>query len=58
LLSFSGLADFYTVEIWLERGLPMEEAWVISDVSIVTRDQVSHAKPDPDLFLAPLNAWK
>jgi len=38
---------------WLESARPMlEMLGVPSSVPIVTRDQVEHAKPDPDLFLA------
>ena len=38
---------------WLESARPMLEMLdVPSSVPIVTRDQVEHAKPDPDLFLA------
>lgn len=33
-------------------GPALEILGVDPDVPIVTRDQVSHAKPDPDLFLA------
>jgi len=33
-------------------GPALEILGVGSDVPVVTRDQVSHAKPDPDLFLA------
>jgi HAD superfamily hydrolase (TIGR01509 family) len=33
-------------------GPALEILGVDTDVPIVTRDQVSHAKPDPDLFLA------
>ena len=38
---------------YLESAGPMIETLdVPSDVPVVTRDQVAHAKPDPDLFLA------
>ena len=38
---------------YLESAGPLIEALdVPSAVPVVTRDQVSHAKPDPDLFLA------
>jgi HAD superfamily hydrolase (TIGR01509 family) len=38
---------------YLESAGPMiEMLGVPSDVPVVTRDQVAHAKPDPDLFLA------
>jgi HAD superfamily hydrolase (TIGR01509 family) len=38
---------------WLESARPaLEMLGVGPDVPIVTRDQVRHAKPDPDLFLA------
>jgi len=37
----------------LESAQPMlESLGVPADVPVVTRDQVEHAKPDPDLFLA------
>jgi HAD superfamily hydrolase (TIGR01509 family) len=37
----------------LESARPLlEMLGVASDVPVVTRDQVEHAKPDPDLFLA------
>jgi HAD superfamily hydrolase (TIGR01509 family) len=37
----------------LESAKPMlESLGVPADVPVVTRDQVEHAKPDPDLFLA------
>ena len=38
---------------WLESARPaLEMLGVGPDVPVVTRDQVRHAKPDPDLFLA------
>ena len=38
---------------WLESAGPaVEMLGVGADVPVVTRDQVQHAKPDPDLFLA------
>ena len=38
---------------YLETAAPMIEMLGVPDgVPIVTRDQVAHAKPDPDLFLA------
>ena len=38
---------------WLDSARPMlEMLGVPAGVPIVTRDQVEHAKPDPDLFLA------
>jgi HAD superfamily hydrolase (TIGR01509 family) len=37
---------------WLETARPaVEMLGVGPDVPVVTRDQVQHAKPDPDLFL-------
>jgi HAD superfamily hydrolase (TIGR01509 family) len=37
---------------WLESALPaVELLGVGGEVPLVTRDQVEHAKPDPDLFL-------
>ena len=38
---------------YLESAAPMIEMLQVPDgVPVVTRDQVAHAKPDPDLFLA------
>jgi HAD superfamily hydrolase (TIGR01509 family) len=38
---------------WLESARPaLELLGVGPDAPIITRDQVAHAKPDPDLFLA------
>ncbi|MFL5494301.1 MAG: HAD family hydrolase [Gemmatimonadales bacterium] len=38
---------------WLESARPgLEMLGVGADTPVVTRDQVRHAKPDPDLFLA------
>jgi HAD superfamily hydrolase (TIGR01509 family) len=38
---------------YLESAGPMIEMLEVgADVPVITRDQVSHAKPDPDLFLA------
>src|SRR5436190_18052749 len=38
---------------WLESARPgLEMLGVGGDIPVVTRDQVRHAKPDPDLFLA------
>jgi HAD superfamily hydrolase (TIGR01509 family) len=38
---------------WMESARPMLELLgVPASVPIVTRDQVAHAKPDPDLFIA------
>ena len=39
-------------------GPALEILGVGSDVPVVTRDQVSHAKPDPDLFLAAAERLK
>jgi HAD superfamily hydrolase (TIGR01509 family) len=37
----------------MERARPaLDILGISSDVPVVTRDQVQHAKPDPDLFLA------
>jgi HAD superfamily hydrolase (TIGR01509 family) len=43
---------------WLESARPALEMLGVSggDAPIVTRDQVRHAKPDPDLFLAAARA--
>ena len=38
---------------WIESARPALDALGVgSDTPIITRDQVQHAKPDPDLFLA------
>jgi HAD superfamily hydrolase (TIGR01509 family) len=38
---------------WIESARPMLELLgVPAGVPVITRDQVAHAKPDPDLFLA------
>ena len=38
---------------WIESARPMlEQLGVPAGVPVITRDQVEHAKPDPDLFLA------
>jgi HAD superfamily hydrolase (TIGR01509 family) len=38
---------------WMESARPaLEMLAVPSDIPVITRDQVRHAKPDPDLFLA------
>jgi HAD superfamily hydrolase (TIGR01509 family) len=38
---------------YLESAAPMIEMLAVgADVPVITRDQVAHAKPDPDLFLA------
>lgn len=37
---------------WIESARPMlEQLGVPAGVPVITRDQVEHAKPDPDLFL-------
>jgi HAD superfamily hydrolase (TIGR01509 family) len=41
---------------WLESARPaLEMLGVAGEVPLVTRDQVLHAKPDPDLFLTAAN---
>jgi len=38
---------------WIDSARPMlERLGVPASVPVITRDQVEHAKPDPDLFLA------
>jgi HAD superfamily hydrolase (TIGR01509 family) len=38
---------------WIESARPtLNLLGIPSDVPVITRDQVEHAKPDPDLFLA------
>ena len=39
-------------------GPILERLGIPKSVPIVTRDQVEHAKPDPDLFLAAPSAWR
>jgi HAD superfamily hydrolase (TIGR01509 family) len=43
---------------WMESARPMLELLgVPASVPIVTRDQVAHAKPDPDLFIAAVERF-
>jgi HAD superfamily hydrolase (TIGR01509 family) len=52
-LTRSGVAWAIATSGWLESARPaLEMLGVCGDVPVVTRDQVRHAKPDPDLFLA------
>jgi HAD superfamily hydrolase (TIGR01509 family) len=52
-LTRSGVAWAIATSGWLESARPaLEMLGVGGDVPVVTRDQVRHAKPDPDLFLA------
>jgi HAD superfamily hydrolase (TIGR01509 family) len=52
-LTRSGLRWAIATSSWLESARPaLEMLGVGGEVPVVTRDQVRHAKPDPDLFLA------
>lgn len=52
-LTKSGVPWAIATSGWLESARPALELLGVPDgVPIVTRDQVRHAKPDPDLFLA------
>lgn len=37
---------------WIESARPALDLLEVGDPIVITRDQVQHAKPDPDLFLA------
>jgi HAD superfamily hydrolase (TIGR01509 family) len=52
-LTRSGVAWAIATSGWLESARPaLDMLGVGAGVPVVTRDQVRHAKPDPDLFLA------
>jgi HAD superfamily hydrolase (TIGR01509 family) len=52
-LTRSGVPWAIATSGWLESARPaLELLGIGGDVPVVTRDQVRHAKPDPDLFLA------
>jgi HAD superfamily hydrolase (TIGR01509 family) len=52
-LTRSGVPWAIATSGWLESAQPaLDLLGVGPDIPIVTRDQVRHAKPDPDLFLA------
>jgi HAD superfamily hydrolase (TIGR01509 family) len=52
-LSRAGVPWAIATSGWMESARPsLEMLGVAPDAAIVTRDQVLHAKPDPDLFLA------
>ena len=52
-LTRSGVPWAIATSGWLESARPaLELLGIGDDVPVVTRDQVRHAKPDPDLFLA------
>jgi HAD superfamily hydrolase (TIGR01509 family) len=52
-LTRSGVPWAIATSGWQESARPaLEMLGVGSEVPVVTRDQVRHAKPDPDLFLA------
>jgi HAD superfamily hydrolase (TIGR01509 family) len=52
-LTESGVPWSIATSGYIESAAPMIEMLEVPDgVPVVTRDQVAHAKPDPDLFLA------
>jgi HAD superfamily hydrolase (TIGR01509 family) len=52
-LTRSGVPWAIATSGWLESARPaLDLLGIGEDVPVVTRDQVRHAKPDPDLFLA------
>jgi HAD superfamily hydrolase (TIGR01509 family) len=52
-LTQSGVPWAIATSGWIESARPMlEQLGVPAGVPVITRDQVEHAKPDPDLFLA------
>jgi HAD superfamily hydrolase (TIGR01509 family) len=52
-LSRAGVPWAIATSGWMESARPsLEMLGVAPDAAIITRDQVRHAKPDPDLFLA------
>jgi HAD superfamily hydrolase (TIGR01509 family) len=52
-LTRSGVRWAIATSGWMESARPaLEMLGIAGDVPVVTRDQVRHAKPDPDLFLA------
>jgi len=52
-LTRSGVRWAIATSGWMESARPaLEMLGVAGHVPVVTRDQVRHAKPDPDLFLA------
>jgi HAD superfamily hydrolase (TIGR01549 family) len=52
-LTRAGIPWTIATSAWLDSARPTLEALGIGpEVPVVTRDQVLHAKPDPDLFLA------
>jgi HAD superfamily hydrolase (TIGR01509 family) len=52
-LTESGVPWAIATSGYLESAAPMIEMLAVgADVPVITRDQVTHAKPDPDLFLA------
>jgi HAD superfamily hydrolase (TIGR01509 family) len=52
-LTESGVPWAIATSGYLESAAPMIEMLEVgADVPVITRDQVAHAKPDPDLFLA------
>jgi HAD superfamily hydrolase (TIGR01509 family) len=52
-LSRGGVPWAIATSGWMESARPsLEMLGVAPDATVITRDQVRHAKPDPDLFLA------
>jgi HAD superfamily hydrolase (TIGR01509 family) len=52
-LSRTGVPWAIATSGWLESAQPaLDMLGVGADIPVITRDQVRHAKPDPDLFLA------
>jgi len=57
-LSQAGVPWAVATSGWLESARPLLEMLVPAEAPVVTRDQVEHAKPDPDLFLAAAERLK
>jgi len=58
-LSQAGVPWAVATSGWLESARPLlEMLGVPAEAPVVTRDQVEHAKPDPDLFLAAAERLK
>jgi len=58
-LSQAGVPWAVATSGWLESARPLLELLgVPAEAPVVTRDQVEHAKPDPDLFLAAAERLK
>ena len=58
-LSQAGVPWAVATSGWLESARPLlQMLGVTAEAPVVTRDQVEHAKPDPDLFLAAAERLK